>query len=77
MVNTILIGLILTLISLLISILQKRIRKVKIETSLEDLKSIANSVKAQCPKCGIEFDSFPKYCYNCNSKIIIKPDENV
>jgi hypothetical protein len=75
--NSILIGLILTVISLLVSISLKKIRKVKIEDHLEDLRIVANHIKSKCPKCGTEFDSTPTYCYNCNTKIILKPEENV
>lgn len=76
LVHTILIGLMLTLISLLIYVALKKLRKDKIDTQLDDLQSIANNIKSYCPNCGIEFDSIPTFCYNCNSKIIIYPEEN-
>ncbi|MBY8984624.1 MAG: hypothetical protein KGD65_06145 [Candidatus Lokiarchaeota archaeon] len=51
--------------------------KVKTDTQLEDLQIVANQIKSRCPNCGTEFDSVPTFCYNCNSKIILKPEENV
>ncbi|MCK4285048.1 MAG: hypothetical protein KAX18_02545, partial [Candidatus Lokiarchaeota archaeon] len=77
LLNSILIGLIITIISLLVSIVIKKIRKDKIDDHLEDLHIIANYIKSKCPKCGTEFDSTPTFCYNCNTKLILKPEENV
>ena len=77
LIHTILIGLILTSISLIISLTLKKIMKVKIDAQLEDLQIVANQIKSKCPNCGTEFDSVPTFCYNCNSKIILKPEENV
>jgi predicted Zn-ribbon and HTH transcriptional regulator len=75
--QAILIGLIITLISLVLSIILKKIRKVKIDVQLEDMQIVANSIKSKCSNCGTEFDSAPNFCYNCNSEIILKPEENV
>ena len=77
LLHTILIGLIITLISLIISLSLKKIMKVKTDAQLEDLQIVANQIKSKCPNCGTEFDSAPTFCYNCNSKIILKPEENV
>jgi len=77
LLQTVLIGLIITIISLIISLSLKKIRKVNIDAQLEDLQIVANSIKSKCSNCGTEFDSIPTFCYNCNSKIIIKPEENV
>ena len=77
LLQTILIGLVITLISLVISLTLKKIRKVSSEAQLEDLQIVANSIKSKCSNCGTEFDSTPTFCYNCNSKIIIKPGKNV
>jgi DNA-directed RNA polymerase subunit RPC12/RpoP len=75
--NSILIGIVVTFLSLILSISLKKIRKVKIDEHLEDLHIVANYIKSKCPKCGTEFNSTPTFCYKCNSKIIIKPEENV
>ncbi|MHA2280845.1 MAG: hypothetical protein ACXAC5_08335 [Promethearchaeota archaeon] len=77
LLHAILIGLIITLISLIISLSLKKIRKVKIDAQLEDLQIVANNIKSKCPNCGTEFDSTPTFCYNCNSKIILKTEDNV
>lgn len=76
-INSILIGLIITIISLLVSISLKKVRKEKIDNHLEDLHIVANHIKSKCPKCGTEFDSTPTFCYNCNTKLILKPEEDV
>jgi DNA-directed RNA polymerase subunit RPC12/RpoP len=75
--HSILIGLLITAFSLFISISLKKIRKVKTIDQLQDLKIIANQIKSKCPKCGTKFDSTPIFCYNCNTKLILKPEENV
>ncbi len=75
--HSILIGLLITAFSLFISISLKKIWKVKTVDHLEDLQIIAYQIKSKCPKCGTEFDSTPIFCYNCNTKLILKPEENV
>ena len=77
LLNSILLGLIMTIISLLVSIFLKYISKDKTDDHMEDLHIIANQIKSKCPKCGTEFDSTPAFCYNCNAKLILKPEENV
>ena len=77
LLNSILLGLIMTIISLLVSIFLKYISKDKTDDHMEDLHIIANQIKSKCPKCGTKFDSTPTYCYNCNTKLIIKPEEKV
>jgi hypothetical protein len=77
LLNSILLGLIITAISYLISIFRKYINKDKNDDHLEDLHAVANQIKSKCPKCGTEFDSTPTYCYNCNTKLITKPEEKV
>ncbi len=75
--HTILIGLLITAISLLISNILKKMKKVKIVDHLEDLQIVAKQIRSKCPKCATEFDSTPIFCYNCNTKLILKPEENV
>ncbi|MFX0080834.1 MAG: hypothetical protein ACFE94_03685 [Candidatus Hodarchaeota archaeon] len=55
----------------------KRITKVEIEEQMEDLQIIMNQIKSKCPNCGTEFNSTPIYCYNCDTKLILKNEENV
>jgi len=77
LLHSILLGLIITIISFLVSYSLKKITKDKAEEHLEDLHIVANHIKSKCPKCGTEFDSTPTFCYNCNAKLISKPEENV
>ncbi len=77
LLHTILIGLIITFISFVISLSLKKIKKVKTDAQLENLQIVANKIRSKCPHCGTEFDSTPTFCYNCNSKITLKPEENV
>ncbi|MHA1987663.1 MAG: hypothetical protein ACW98D_13595 [Promethearchaeota archaeon] len=77
LLNSILLGSIITIISLLISLFLKYINKDKTDDHLEDLHIVANQIKSKCPKCGIEFDSTPTFCYNCNTKLRIKPEEEL
>ncbi|MHA2325480.1 MAG: hypothetical protein ACXACB_08770, partial [Promethearchaeota archaeon] len=74
--HTFLLGLILVIISVGISLLLKYIRKTKPETLIEDLKLEVSLIRSKCPKCGTEFNSTPSFCYNCNTKLIMKQEEN-
>ena len=35
----------------------------------ENLKLLQHEIKHTCSKCGTEFNSLPKYCYNCNTHL--------
>ncbi|MFX1377538.1 MAG: hypothetical protein ACFFA4_00445 [Promethearchaeota archaeon] len=39
---------------------------------MEDLNDIVEDGKLICPKCGVVFESLPKFCYNCNTELTIK-----
>jgi DNA-directed RNA polymerase subunit RPC12/RpoP len=65
------------MISIGISLILKNIMKVKTEEQIENLNVIVNRIKSKCPNCGKEFNSTPLYCYNCNSKLLPKTEENV
>ena len=67
--QTILIGLYLIGISIFLSIGQKRLRKTDIMINVQDLNEIIAESKSKCPYCGTEFESVPKYCYNCSKQI--------
>jgi len=67
--HTILLGMILIFFSIGLSLVIKKILKSKIKDQIEELHIIASKSKTVCPKCGVEFDSLPKFCYNCNAEI--------
>jgi hypothetical protein len=75
--NSILLIFLIIIISIGFSLILKRIRKVEIQEQMEDLQGIINQIKSKCPNCGTEFNSTPMYCYNCEAKLILKPEENV
>ena len=75
--HSLLLGMLIIMVSIGISLILKTIMKVKTEEKLENLNIIVNSIKSKCPKCGKEFNSTPLYCYNCNTKILLKTEENV
>ncbi|MFX0104214.1 MAG: hypothetical protein ACFE75_01830 [Candidatus Hodarchaeota archaeon] len=56
-------------ISIGLSLILRKIKKLKVETSIEDLHAIASRNKIICPNCGTEFDSSPKFCYKCNTDL--------
>lgn len=68
--QTIVLGLYLVGFSIGISLGLKRIRKDKDEVKIEDLREIEAMARSKCPHCGTEFESVPKYCYNCSKEII-------
>lgn len=70
-------GIIITILSIEISLILKKIRKPKSKERLEDLQIITNRIKTKCPNCGTEFNSIPQFCYNCNIRIIKETEENV
>ena len=49
--------------------------KNKFKTQTADLISIAHSITTICPHCRTKFESIPKYCYNCNTDLTIRIEE--
>jgi len=75
--HTILLGIVLVGISIGLSLILRKVIQFKTETQMEDLSIIASISKVVCPNCGIEFESIPKFCYNCNSNLsLIIKDKN-
>lgn len=68
--NTIILGIIIVLISLGGTFIIKEF--IKTDETLLDIDLDPNNSNFQyvCVKCGTEFRSKPKYCYNCLNKII-------
>ena len=75
LLQTILIGFYLVGLSIGLSILINKLKKKEEKAQIEDLKGIVVNTKSKCPHCGIEFDSIPKYCYNCSKEIITNSSE--
>jgi len=73
--HTILLGIVIVGISILLSLLLKKIKKLKIELQIEDLHAIASRSKSLCPYCGTKFESIPKFCYVCNADLTILIDD--
>ena len=76
-IHTIIIGIIIIVLSIGLSLLLRKIRKVKPEAREEELLIISKQIKSKCPNCGVEFNSTPLYCYNCNTKLLTNHKENV
>ncbi|KKL75982.1 hypothetical protein LCGC14_2049440 [marine sediment metagenome] len=72
-VKTIILGITLIFFSIGLTFALKKIGNPKIIQ--EDLHHIAESIKSKCPNCRAEFNSTPKYCYNCNMELMRKPEE--
>ena len=67
-VNSILLGLTITIYSIFLSILFSKIKSIRLEKKVSE-RVLDKNPLIICPKCGTEFDSIPLYCYNCNSKL--------
>lgn len=75
--HTILLGIVIVGLSIVLSLLLRKIKKLKIETQIEDLHAIASTSKTICPNCGTEFESIPKFCYNCNTDLTITIEDKI
>jgi len=73
-INTILLGIFIVGISITLSIILKKIIKSIKKPQIANLEAIARSISTKCPKCGTEFNSRPKICYNCNRDLTIKKE---
>ena len=67
--HTLLLGFVIIGFSIGLSLILKKVSKVKTEPQIEDLFIMASMNKIVCPNCGTEFDSTPKFCYNCNTDL--------
>ena len=75
-VNSILLGLTITIYSIFLSILLNKIKSARLEKKVSE-KVVDENPLIICPKCGTEFDSIPLYCYNCNSKLTSDEIDNI
>jgi hypothetical protein len=76
-INTILLGVVIIFLSIGLSFIIKKILDSKTGQRIEDLEDIASLSKITCPKCGVEFESIPKYCYNCNTDLKFNLEKKV
>lgn len=77
LLHSILLGAAIVSVTLFISVLLKKIKKVKPQAQIEDLQIVTHQIRQKCPNCGTEFNSNPTYCYNCNTKLMINSEEDV
>jgi len=75
--NTIILGLILVIESITLSLILKFIKSFRNKTETDNLKQIESLNRIECPKCGTQFNSIPKYCFNCDYLITNELGENV
>ncbi len=75
-INTIILGLILVIESIALSLILKFIKSFRNNTETDNLKQIEALNRIECPICGTQFDSIPKYCFNCNNLITNELGEN-
>jgi len=76
-IKTITLGLTIAIASILLSMLLKFIKNFRINTKTENLEQIVSLNRIKCPKCGTQFNSIPKYCFNCNNIIKNELGENI
>ena len=76
-VKSIILGITIALYSISLSLLLKFIKGSIDNTVGENLEQIEQLNTIKCPKCGINFDSIPKYCYNCNLLISNELRDNI
>ena len=69
--HTFLLGIVIVGLSIVFSLILKKVLKFKSEIQLEDLSLIASKNRIKCPNCGAEFNSTPKFCYNCNADLTV------
>ena len=76
-VKTILLGLTIAIGSIILSLILKFITSFRKNIKLENLEQIESLNRIKCPKCGTQYDSIPKYCFNCNYLITNESGENI
>lgn len=74
-VQTIILGLCIIIFSIGISFILNKTIRHKSKAQFEDFKKIVENIRFKCPYCGTEFNSIPKYCYNCLKEL--KTNENI
>lgn len=67
--QSIILGLMIVMVSIGLSLIIKKIIKPKTNSRFKEIIRIESEYKYKCPFCATEFNSKPKYCYNCNNQI--------
>ncbi|MFX1446623.1 MAG: hypothetical protein ACFFCG_00640 [Promethearchaeota archaeon] len=76
-IRTIILGMTIIIVSIAFSLIFKIIISFRKSTKTDNLEQIESLNKIQCPKCGTQFNSIPKYCFNCNSLLTNDLGENI
>ena len=69
LVETIALAITILIISIGLSLILKLIRNFRGDEKKLNLTEIELKNRSECPQCGAKFESKPKYCYNCNTRI--------
>ena len=75
--KTIILGIVIVVESIVLSLILKFIKSFKNNTNSDNLEQIESLNRIKCPTCGTQFDSIPKYCFNCNNLITKELGENL
>lgn len=75
-INTLLLGMLIVGFSISLSLIFKKIKISKEGSRIVNLETIAKSISTVCPHCGTEFESHPKFCFNCNADLTIIMEDN-
>ncbi len=76
-IKTIILGITIVIISIGLSLVLKIIESFRKKTKEENLKQIELQSKITCQNCGTQFNSVPKYCYNCNNLLTNELGEHI
>ena len=68
--KSIILGITIAIISISLSLILKFVKNSASKANVENLEQIEQKNRTECPKCGTQFNSIPKYCFNCNNIII-------
>ncbi|MFX0031895.1 MAG: hypothetical protein ACFE8E_12705 [Candidatus Hodarchaeota archaeon] len=70
MIKSIILCITIIAVSIGLSLIVARLSKKDKPLTEEAFQVIQKETTIICPICGTQFKSIPKYCYNCNSKLI-------
>jgi hypothetical protein len=76
-IKTIILGLTIAIESIALSLILKFIKNLRKNTKTDNLDQIESLNRSECPNCGTQFNSIPKYCFNCNNLITNELGESI